>query len=96
MRQLNDIGAPGVAAGMLADAGFDVVEEGVRVSVVEWPDADLAWRAVSSVGPAVPALAGDEAHLARDEVMRAIEGWRDARGIYRSRSDHRFVIARKA
>lgn len=95
MKQLNDIGAPGVAADMLTTAGFEVVEEGARVSVVEWPDADLAWRAVSSVGPAVPALAGDEADLVRDEVMRAIEGWRDARGIYRSRSDHRFVIARK-
>jgi len=80
---------------MLTDAGFDVVEEGARVSVVEWPDADLAWRAVSSVGPAVPALEGDEADLARQEVMRAIDECRDERGIYRSRSDHRFVIARK-
>ena len=32
----------------------------------------------------------------RQEVMRAIDDWRDERGIYRSRSDHRFVIARKA
>jgi hypothetical protein len=95
MKELNDIGAPGVAASMLTEAGFDLVEEGARVSVVEWPDADLAWRAVSSVGPAVPALAGDDADLVRQEVMRAIDDWRDERGIYRSRSDHRFVIARK-
>jgi SAM-dependent methyltransferase len=96
MRQLNDIGAPGVAVDMLTTAGFEVLEEGARVSVVEWPDADLAWRAVSSVGPAVPALAGDEADLVREEVMRAIDAWRDERGTYRSRSDHRFVIARKS
>jgi len=56
MKRLNDIATPGVAEAMLEAAGFVVTERGARVSVVEWPDADVAWRAVSSTGPSVPAF----------------------------------------
>ena len=56
MKRLNDIGAPGIAETMLEASGFEVVSRGQRVSTIEWPDADLAWRALSSIGPAVPAL----------------------------------------
>jgi hypothetical protein len=80
---------------MLAAAGFEVSERGARVSVVEWPDADLAWRAVSSTGPSVPALRGSDADVVRREILEALEAGRDERGIYRVRSDHQFVIARK-
>ena len=55
MRRLNNISVPGVAETMLADSGFVVTDVGQRISVVEWPDPDVAWRALSSVGPAVPA-----------------------------------------
>jgi len=95
MRRLNDIATPGIAEAMLEVAGFVVTERGARVSVVEWPDADLAWRAVSSTGPSVPALRGPEADVVRREILDALEGARDERGIYRVRSDHQFVIARK-
>lgn len=95
MKRLNDIGRPGVAETMLREAGLDVVERGSRVSVIEWPDGELAWRALSSVGPAVPALRhGDPAALRRD-VLAAIAGCRDERGVYRFRNDHRFVVARR-
>jgi ubiquinone/menaquinone biosynthesis C-methylase UbiE len=95
MRQLNNISVPGVAESMLEDAGFEVEESGARVSVAEWPDAEIAWRAVSSIGPAVPALrTGDVAAIKRD-VLAALERCRDERGVYRSRSDQRFVIARR-
>ena len=95
MRRLNDIASPGVAEAMLEAAGFVVTERGARVSVVEWPDADLAWRAVSSTGPSVPALRGSDAEVVRREILEALEAGRDERGIYRVRSDHQFVIARK-
>ena len=95
MRQLNDISVPGVAETMLTAAGFDVLERGGRTAVIEWPDAELAWRALSSLGPAVPALRHNDVELLRREVLTALEPCRDVDGIYRSRSDHQFVIARK-
>jgi len=95
MKRLNDIATPGVAEAMLAAAGFVVAERGARVSVMEWPDAEVAWRAVSSIGPSVPALRGPDAEVVRHEIMDALEAGRDEHGIYRVRSDHQFVIARK-
>jgi SAM-dependent methyltransferase len=95
MKRLNDIATDGVAEAMLAAAGFTVVESGRRVSTLEWPDADLTWRALSSIGPAVPALrTGDRAAIRRD-VLEAVAGCRDRLGTYRFRNDHRFVVARK-
>lgn len=96
MRSLNDIAVPGVAETMLTARGFEMLERGQRVSVVEFADTELAWRAVSTVGPAVPALRGaPDPALLRREVMDVIDGCRDARGIVRIRSDHQFVVARK-
>ncbi len=95
MRRLNDIATPGVAEDMLAASGFCVLERGSRVSTIEWPDADIAWRAVSSVGPAVPALRSNDPAILRAAVLAALEPCRDPRGGYRTRSDHRFVVARK-
>lgn len=80
MKRLNDIAAPGVAEQMLADAGFDIVEHGARVSVVEWPDQEIAWRAVSSIGPAVPALRHTDPPTVRAAVLESIEPCRDERG----------------
>ena len=93
MRHLNDIAAPGIAEEMLESSGFSVLERGGRVSTMEWPDADIAWRAISSVGPAVPALRSNDPAVLRDAVLAALEPCRDLRGIYRTRSDHQFVVA---
>ena len=95
MRRLNDIATPGIAEEMLEASGFSVLERGGRVSTIEWPDADIAWRAVSSVGPAVPALRSNDPAVLRDAVLAALEPCRDPRGVYRTRSDHQFVVARK-
>jgi len=54
---------------MLESSGFEVLERGGRTSTVEWPDADTAWRAISSVGPAVPALEKVGADVLRPLVM---------------------------
>ena len=49
-------GRPGVAEQMLADAGLEFVDRGAAQVVNEWPDLDLATRALTSAGPAWPAL----------------------------------------
>ncbi len=49
-------GRPGVAEQMLADAGLEFVDRGAAQVVNEWPDLDLATRALASAGPAWPAL----------------------------------------
>jgi SAM-dependent methyltransferase len=95
MRRLNDISAEGVAEEMLTGSGFTALERDRRVSVIEWPDAEIAWRAIASLGPAVPALrSNDPAELER-EVLDALEPCRDHRGVYRVRSEQSFVVARK-
>jgi len=96
MRTLNNIAAPGVAEQMLADSGFEVMERGARVSIIEWPDSELAWRALSSVGPAVPSLRKSGSKVVKAAVLEAIEHCRDERGAYRFENDHHFVIAQKA
>lgn len=95
MKRLNNIGTPGVAEEMLGASGFQVGERGQRISIVEWPDAELAWRALSSIGPAVPALRHGDRDAIKRDVLTAIEPCRDDRGIYRFRNDHQFLIARK-
>jgi SAM-dependent methyltransferase len=94
MKRLNNIAAPGVAEEMLTASGFEVLERGARVSIIEWPDPDVAWRALSSVGPAVPALRHTDPAIVRDAVLEAIDHCRDRSGVYRFENDHHFVIAR--
>jgi hypothetical protein len=81
---------------MLTEHGYSVLERGSRVSVIEWPDDEIAWRAISSLGPSVPAQRTNDLSLLKREVLEALESCRDERGVYRSRSDQQFVIARKA
>jgi SAM-dependent methyltransferase len=49
-------GRPGVAEQMLADAGLEFVDRGAAQVINEWPDLDLAARALASAGPSWPAL----------------------------------------
>lgn len=51
-----DTGRPGVAEQMLADAGLEFVERGTAQVLNEWPDLDLAVRALAAAGPSWPAL----------------------------------------
>ena len=95
MRQLNNIAVPGIAESMLECCGFEVEESDARVSTIEWPDAEIAWRALSSIGPAVPALRTGDVETIKRDVLAALESCRDERNIYRTRSDHRFVVARR-
>jgi ubiquinone/menaquinone biosynthesis C-methylase UbiE len=95
MRELNNISFDGVAEKMLRAAGFVELERGKRIAVVEWPDADITWRAISSGGPVVPALAHTDPKVLEREVLEAIDHCRDRRGVYRFENDHQFVTGRK-
>ena len=96
MRRTNGIARPGVAEDMLASVGFELIERDGRTSTIEWPDEETAWRALSSVGPAVPALEAVGPDVLRPQVLAAIEQLRDSNGIYRFCNDHQFVVARKS
>lgn len=95
MRRTNRIARPGTAETMLESVGFTEIRRDGRASTMEWPDADTAWRAISSVGPAVPALEAVGEEVLRSQVMEAIEQLRDEHGVYRSVNDQQFIIARK-
>jgi SAM-dependent methyltransferase len=95
MRNQNNIAFEGVAEKMLTDAGFVDLQRGERVATMEWPDADLAWRAIASLGPVVPALSSTDHALLRREVLASIEHCRDRRGVYRFENDQQFVTGRK-
>lgn len=95
MREVNNIAFEGVAEKMLTEAGFVDLERGQCVAVMEWPDPEIAWRAFSSMGPIVPALAHTDHEVLKREVLAALEHCRDRRGIYRYQNDQQFVTARK-
>ena len=80
---------------MLESAGFEVIERGGRVSTLEWPDLDTAWRAVFEHRPHGPTLERVGPDVLRAQVVPTLEQLRDRHGIYRFRNDQQFVIARK-
>jgi len=94
MKRLNNIAFPSVAEEMAERAGFETLERGSRVSMIEWPDAELAWRGLSSIGPAVPALLHSDSDTVKGSVRDAPAHCRDQRGAYRF-ENHHFVIARR-
>jgi SAM-dependent methyltransferase len=51
-----DTGRPGVAEQMLADAGLEFADRGTAQAISEFPDLDLAVRALAAAGPSWPAL----------------------------------------
>jgi len=51
-----DTGRPGVAEQMLADVGLEFAGRGAAQAINEWPDLDLATRALAAAGPSWPAL----------------------------------------
>jgi SAM-dependent methyltransferase len=54
--QQGDTGRTGVVQEMLASTGFVPREAGTVTVVNEWPDVDIAVRALASAGPSVPAI----------------------------------------
>lgn len=54
--QQGDTGRAGVIEDMLTSAGFRLLERGTVTVVNEWPDVDIAVRALAAAGPSVPAI----------------------------------------
>ena len=54
--QQGDTGRAGDVEGMLTSAGFRPCEAGAVTVVNEWPDVDIAMRALPAAGPSVPAI----------------------------------------
>jgi SAM-dependent methyltransferase len=54
--QQGDTGRPGVVEEMLTSTGYRLRERGAVSVVNEWPDVDLAVRALAAAGPSVPAI----------------------------------------
>ncbi len=83
MISLASIGTPGVVETMLTVAGFGEIERWETPSILEFPDADSAWRTMRSPGLVVPALdhLGDAA--LRDLLMPTLEPFRADDGSYR-------------
>jgi hypothetical protein len=80
---------------MLEAAGFEVLERGCLVSTMEWPDAELAWHALASQGPAVPALRHGDLPCCAATSSRPSTAVATHRGVYRLRNDHQFLIAQR-
>jgi len=58
---------------MLADAGLEYVDRGTAKVVNEWPDLDLAVRALASAGPSWPALQ-EAGHERFADAMVSVSG----------------------
>lgn len=95
MKRWNGIATAGVAERMLQDVGGDVRKRASLIATMEWADADIAWRALASQGPAVPAGRHGEPAALRHEVLAPIARCRYHRGAYRLRNDHQFGIAHR-
>ena len=95
MRRLNDIATPGVAEEMLE--AERVLGARARRSRLDDGVAGRGHRMAGGIqrGPAVPALRSNDPTVLSEAVLAALEPCRDRRGVYRTRSDHQFVVARK-
>jgi SAM-dependent methyltransferase len=85
---------PGVAEAMLEHAGLTPVERGTVDSICEWPDAELAWRAIAAIGPAWPSIEHAGEAAVRAEVLAALAPFSSADTGVRLMSELAYVIAR--
>lgn len=83
MVSLANIGNPGVAEEMLHSAGFAGIERHGVASVLEFTDADIAWRTMRSPGLVAPALEAVGETELRALLMPTLEPFRADDGSYR-------------
>jgi SAM-dependent methyltransferase len=67
-----ETGRPGTAERMLEGAGLRVDSRGVVTVWAEWPDLDLAVRALTAAGPSWPAVEHAGARKFGDELRKAL------------------------
>ncbi len=87
---------PGTASRLLADAGFEVLDSGSVTSVSEFPDADVAYRALASTGMMYPLTeSGDEAAL-RASCMEVLDAEENPEVGIRMDAAFGWVLAQRA
>jgi SAM-dependent methyltransferase len=94
LASLAEVGRPGVAEGMLERAGLAPVERGTVESISEWPDVELAWRAIAATGPAWPSIEHSGEAAVKAQVLAALEPFTSADAGVRLTSELGYVIAR--
>jgi SAM-dependent methyltransferase len=91
---LAEIGRPGVAEAMLDRAGLIAVERGSVESISEWPDPEIAWRAIAAIGPACSSIEYSGEAAVKTEVLAALEPFCSGDTGVRLMSELAYVIAR--
>lgn len=94
LMDLAQIGRPGVAEAMFDAAGLDVVTRGTTAARFEFPDDDIAWRALRSPGVAAPSLAAVGEDELRSRVLDAIAPFRAGDGSYVLQNELTHLITR--
>jgi SAM-dependent methyltransferase len=83
MIELATIGAPGVVESFYETAGFVDVTRGATAAVLEFADADHAWRTLPSPGLVLPALQAVGEDALREIVLESLAPFRANDGSYR-------------
>lgn len=87
---------PGAAAGLLTEAGFQVLDSGTVTAVSEFPDAEVAYRALASTGMIYPLVqSGDETALRASCLERLSAEQRPDLGV-RMRAAFGWVLAQRS
>jgi hypothetical protein len=79
---------------MLDRAGLIAVERGTVESISEWPDPEVAWRAIAAIGPACTSIEHSGEAAVKAEVLAALEPFSSADTGVRLMSELAYVIAR--
>ncbi|MGB9378791.1 MAG: class I SAM-dependent methyltransferase [Mycobacteriales bacterium] len=87
---------PGVAAGLLADAGFQVLDSGTVTSVSEFPDAEVAYRALASTGMMYPLTESGEEAALRASSLKTLGTQEDPEFGIRMDAGFGWVLARRS
>jgi len=84
---------PGKVEALMEQAGLQPLDSGEVDCPFEYPDAETAWRAVSSAGPVIRAIrhAGEE-HT-KQAIMDSLTPYKTHTGGYLQENKFRFVIA---
>jgi SAM-dependent methyltransferase len=87
---------PGTAAGLLAEAGFRVLDSGTVTSVSEFPDAEVAYRALASTGMMYPVTESGGETALRAATMEVLDARQRADSGIRMEAAFGWVLAQRS
>lgn len=83
---------PGVVEGLVEQAGLRLQETGEVACPFEYPDDEVALKAICSAGPVVRAIRAVGEQRVYDEVLRSLAPYKRSDGSYRQRNAFRYFI----